>query len=253
MTYKLDNINVSTYGALPITDEYLAISGLFDMPKRNGTTEQSWGTSIEPYVDALDIEYSGRDLSIRFAFDKNSQFNFNTFMAALQNCTTLTTDLGAFSVICKDDIQVEDFGKYSLITVKLYQDIFVFDPLTFVPNNSGDYRVNGFGFNQFGIIVSEKKGEKTIAQRIDVGTTESYTKTQYRQSKSIDIDCQMVGTSISDLYAKMRQLQAVISTQSMKSLKVHSSYYSVYFKNGISAKVESDKLLKFTLKAVINA
>lgn len=68
MSYKLDDIDISSYDAFPYvgqtkdSKDCIAISGVFDLPKRKGTTEYNWGTSIEPFVDAEDIELDGRTL-----------------------------------------------------------------------------------------------------------------------------------------------------------------------------------------------
>lgn len=65
MSYKLDDIDISSYDAFPYvgqTKDCIAISGVFDLPKRKGITEYNWGTGIEPFVDAEDIELDGRTL-----------------------------------------------------------------------------------------------------------------------------------------------------------------------------------------------
>ena len=52
MSYKLDDIDISSYDAFPYvgqtkdSKDCIAISGVFDLPKRKGTTEYNWGTSI---------------------------------------------------------------------------------------------------------------------------------------------------------------------------------------------------------------
>lgn len=46
MSYKLDNIDISSYDTFPYvgqTKDCIAISGVFDLPKRKGITEYNWG------------------------------------------------------------------------------------------------------------------------------------------------------------------------------------------------------------------
>ena len=64
--YKLNNILLSTYGILPgrVSGEGIAVKGLFDLPKRIGTTSHKWDefNGVEPYVDADEIFLGGRTL-----------------------------------------------------------------------------------------------------------------------------------------------------------------------------------------------
>lgn len=63
MSYKLNNVNISAFGAFPaLVGEKLAISGIFDCPKRKSPTERIWDTEIEPFVDALDIELENGEI-----------------------------------------------------------------------------------------------------------------------------------------------------------------------------------------------
>lgn len=44
MIYKFDTIDVIAYGVLPLRgDGGVAVSGLFDFPKRKGEIERNWG------------------------------------------------------------------------------------------------------------------------------------------------------------------------------------------------------------------
>ena len=63
--YKLNSVDLADYGILPgqISDSNIAMSGIFDLPARSGTCFYEWAESIEPYVDADEIFFSGRDLS----------------------------------------------------------------------------------------------------------------------------------------------------------------------------------------------
>lgn len=66
MAYKLNDILLSVYGITPgrMDGEGIAVSGIFDMPKRIGDTQYSWAESngVEPYVDADEIFFGGRTI-----------------------------------------------------------------------------------------------------------------------------------------------------------------------------------------------
>ena len=47
MIYKFDTIDVTAYGVLPMRgDGGVAVSGLFDFPKRKGEIERNWGDGV---------------------------------------------------------------------------------------------------------------------------------------------------------------------------------------------------------------
>ena len=67
MIYKFDTIDVTAYGVLPMRgDGGVAVSGLFDFPKRKGEIERNWGDGVEPYLDGKDLEYDGRTIGLKF-------------------------------------------------------------------------------------------------------------------------------------------------------------------------------------------
>ena len=87
MIYKLNNVPISSYGAYPVlSSEKLALSGIFDCPKRKSPTERNWGTSIEPWVDEQDIILEGIELSMDIAIPTAS---INQLKEEVLGCTDL--------------------------------------------------------------------------------------------------------------------------------------------------------------------
>jgi hypothetical protein len=90
MIYKLNNVPISSYGAYPVlSSEKLALSGIFDCPKRKSPTERNWGTSIEPWVDEQDIILEGIEMSMDIAIPTAS---INLLKDEVLACTELDID-----------------------------------------------------------------------------------------------------------------------------------------------------------------
>lgn len=257
MAYLLDGNNIKQYSAVPVKNVGpLAIAGLFDLPKRTGTTEYNWGTCIEPYVDADDIELDGRTLSLKLAI---KTLDYRTKLAELRSvllsCKKLGTDYGEFEVLCKDEIIVNDYPKLSMaiVTAKLWQPIFILPEL--ILNTSGSnngYSIDGYSLNQdFGIYHPEPEGLEAFAKRIEVTTTDVYRITQYRELDIVTFRCKMLGDNMMDLYTKMMQLHALCMRPGLRLLDNGKISAKVYFKAGIAVTHLSEKVLQFELKCTV--
>ena len=164
MSYKLNNVDISVYGAVPVVQgQRMALEGVFDLPKRIGTTEYNWGTSIEPFVDADDIQIDGRELVFNVAIKADDIQTLRNKVIAFNNaclsCTSISTDFDMFNVICKDEIKVTEYGLTALIVVKLWQNEVILPAISILPSNSGAYQIDGYDLqNDFGIHVTKIDG-----------------------------------------------------------------------------------------------
>ena len=66
ITINGNNIYTS-YGLI-----FQELTGMLDMPKRKGLISRDWGTSIEPFLDAADIEFEGRNLELKLVGKLNA-------------------------------------------------------------------------------------------------------------------------------------------------------------------------------------
>lgn len=252
MIYKIDNVPVTNYGASPVlTGERIAISGIFDCPKRKSPTERSWDTSVEPFVDALDIVFEGRDLAIAFILPKTG--NLLAFQEALINCTKLSFDSVDLTVICKSEIVVNETGSYYHISVRFWQEKVILPELTAIAINTGSIKIDNYNLHDnFGLFSNVDGGFRSIGPRLEVSTTEQYPVTTYRDFREISVNCFLVGDSFADLYGKMTQFQALLYAPGMRILVVESNSYSCYCKSGFKAQVVAENVIKFTLKLSTN-
>lgn len=246
MNYKLDNIPLSSLGAIPSRgNQFFALEGMLDLPKRIGTTEYNWGTSIEPFVDAEDIELDGRTLVLHVLVRR---INLDAFKSACVACTELSFDYDAFQVVQKDEIKVEEIGVYCKVEIPFWQDKVDIKPITVSQSGVGNYRIDGYDLvKDFGTYIGKSGDIHNTAGRIDVQTTELYTKTKYRGAWNIGLECSMLGNNFSDVYDKMSQLHAVLTGAGSHRLLIRNNAFKVYFRDGLTASVVSDRLVKFIL------
>lgn len=249
MNYKLDDIPISSYGARPlIAGQCFSLHGMLDLPKRIGKTEHDWGTTIEPFVQASDIQLDGRLLTLHVVVKPE---NLDAFKNACIACKVLSTTYDSYYVVCKDEVKVRELGQYLFVQVDFWQNKYILKPITIIPSVSGLFRLDEFDLKRdFNISIAQSNNLFNTARRIDIGTTEFYEKTNYRGLREISLRCSMIGSSFADVHNKMNQFQSVIMSPGMHALVLRNKTFNVYFKDGISVDVVLSNILNFTIKAI---
>lgn len=249
MTYTFDGVDINTFGAMPgrVSGEKLAISGIFDLPKRIGTTEYNWGTSIEPFVDEEDIELDGRTLTLAVIVPVDKT---KAFIQKAIACTTLGTGFGDFKVIQKDEVTVEPHNTSNVITTEFYQYEYE-RPQLMVQGSGGIYSIiDSYSLSKdFGIWYTHKSGMQNTAKRIDVSTTDTYINTGYREARDLSISCNLKADTTLEAYTKMMQFHALCLQRGMHTfVDAGNNRYNVYFKDGITCKLLNEGIISFDLK-----
>lgn len=259
MNYKLDGRNIFIFGVYPKVDysqECIAFGGVFDLPKRKGTTEYNWGSSIEPFVDKEDIELEGRTLILKVCLKGQSSADYrsklDSYKSACIACRKLWTKFGEFDVVVKDAIEIEEYSgcNMAIITTKFWQQNILLPELTIKPYGHGDALLDGFSLNRdFGIYIAARKADKNVAKRIEINTTLPYTQTKYREARDITLSCSMIGNDLQSLYTKMMQFQTLCIRPGIRTLTLTGNDdRTLYFKDGITVKARLNTLLTFDLK-----
>jgi len=130
--YKLNDILLSTYGIIPtrVSGEGIAIKGIFDLPKRHGDTHYSWdeSNSVEPYVAAEELFYSGRDILFQGIIlgDKatvtTNLNNLKTAINAFNSTVPLETPYGNACVYITD-IKVKDYNGGASLLIEFREPV----------------------------------------------------------------------------------------------------------------------------------
>lgn len=248
MNYKIDNTPLSSFGAIPSpSSSHFALSGMLDLPNRLGITEYNWGTSIEPFVDEEDIELNGRTLTLSVAIKKT---NLDAFKSACVSCKELSFDYDTFRVIQKDEIKVEEIRDYCKVSVPFWQNEVELKTVDIIPSGHGIAMIDNYNLaRDLNMYIGKSIDILNASNRINIETTEFYTKTQYRGGWNIELQCSITGHSFEDIYHKINQLQAILMLPGMRSLYIRNNYFDVYFKDGMTVQTPTEKIAKFILKA----
>lgn len=255
MSYKLDDIDISSYDAFPYvgqTKDCIAISGVFDLPKRKGITEYNWGTGIEPFVDAEDIELDGRTLLLSLVVrSENVKSQLDKLKKACISCRRLSTGFGSFNVICKDEISVEEYVtlNMAIVQVKFWQQSYIPAEIDINPSGGNNYVMDGYSLSaDFGIYVSSRSGVEAIGKRIEIGTTLPYMQNKYREPTTLTLKCTMLGSSLKG-YTHMSRFSALCISPGLRNLTLKDNErMRIYFKDGITVTVRTKHVLEFDLK-----
>ena len=256
MSYKFDDIDISSYDAFPYvgqTKDCIAISGVFDLPKRKGTTEYNWGTGIEPFVDAEDIELDGRILLLSLVVrSENVKSQLDKLKKACISCRRLSTGFGSFNVICKDEISVEEYVtlNMAIVQVKFWQQSYIPTEIDINPSGGNNYVMDGYSLSaDFGIYVSSRSGVEAIGKRIEIGTTLPYMQNKYREPTTLTLKCTMLGDSLQRLDSSMSQFSALCISPGLRNLILKGNErMKIYFKDGITVIARTEHILEFDLK-----
>lgn len=249
MIYKLDNKPLSDFGAYPgrIYQNY-ALEGMFDLPKRIGKTEHDWGTSIEPFVEAEDIELDGRTLVLCAVMKLE---RLDAFKNACIACKCLSANTATFDVVCKDEIKVEKIGPYCMVKVRFWQYKFELKPITVIPSLSGYFRIDNYNLiKDLGIYVRQSNNLLDAPKRIEVNTTEFYKITKYRGTKIIEFQCALKGKTFEEQYNRMNEFHSILMAPGMRNITIRNKALSLYFKDGMSVTAPYEHFLQFTLKGI---
>ena len=251
MNYKLDGIPISNYGAKPLrTDQAFALHGMFDLPKRVGKTEHNWGTSIEPFVHAEDIQLDGRNMALHVALKKAQLDNF---LNACIECTTLSTSFDTFNVVCRDEIRVDRFGdEWRIVEVPFWQNDYQLKSLTVLPSGNGEFMIDDFNLIvDLGVFITTINRLEGVAKSIEVQTTEYYQRSSYRSTRNVDLSGVIKGSDTGDLYAKACQFHSLLMRPGLNELVLPNKTLVVYFKSGLTATAFKENILQFNLTATV--
>lgn len=259
MSYKLDNIDITAFGAFPFPSEgSIALGGVFNLPKRKGETERNWGTETEPYLNAEDIQFDGRNLTLSVALKGSTpveyQNQLDAFKDACIKCKVLGTDFGDFNVVQTEDITVtEDAGYFASVRVPFWQEETVLPQLTVLPSGGNGFLLDNYDLQRdFGMVVSDFKNSRDIGKRIGVNTTLPYKQTVYRDEPTVSMACAMMGTDLTELYARMMQFHSLCARPGGRKLVTSDKRtFDLYSKDGIDVRVEHETAITFELKMKI--
>ncbi|MCW0484069.1 LamG domain-containing protein [Gaoshiqia sediminis] len=256
--YKINGISLAGFGILPLREKgnAFALSGALDFPRRKGTTERDWGTEIEAFVSAGDLEWEGRDITFRGLMRASSHAllvsNYGDFSDLCKNDELVfSTPFGSFNVVLEKEIKVTELMPTMLkFEAAFTQQDVSFSALTTAATGGAGTLIDGYNLrNDFGIIVQSHSGYFDLAKRIDVNTTGNYKQSGYRDMRNVTLQCLLIGSDLSDMLVKMAQFQALLASPGLHILTSYlGDSFSFYVKDGLQVSQMLDYAAKFTLR-----
>lgn len=256
MSYKFDGVDVAAWGVTPFTDEAgVALEGVFNLPKRTGETEHNWGTEIEAYVKAEDLVTDGRKLTLKVLLKGRNEADYTgkleNFKQACVELRRLSCEFGEFDVLVKDEVIVEELPECAaVVSVPMWEQTVVIPELVITGSGKNGVSLDEFCLEKdFGVVVQDWKGGKSVGKRIEVQTTEPYLRTEFRDRGEVTLSCWMKGRDWLEAYAWVKQLQAVCMRPGLRELSFpDGTVCRGYVKDGMTVKPGFGCVLSFDLK-----
>jgi hypothetical protein len=211
--YSINNISFNTWGVVPgrAPGSNIALSGHLDLPERTGKLFHSWGDEhgIEPYVDASEIFFSGRNLNF-YGFIIGSRYEvslklqelysiFNDFTALVP----FATPYGIFEVYVKDAIQVEASRLYSRLTFTFTEPTPVIPVVVPTGTDVHLQHIDGVSFTSLGCVVKSIEDVLNRPKTKQAAFTK-YGSEGYAITKQEALDVQLNLSFFADDYAAMK-------------------------------------------------
>lgn len=178
--YTLDGTDLADFGFQPgkAPGSNLALAGAWDMPARTGLTGYSWGDEAgqEPYIDADQIFFEGRDLTLYGIVVADSADacltyvnELTAFIDTLTDLVDLVCDWGTFSVYVRDRVQAQYLDQgVAVVTLTFREPVVDMSEggtlPTYTPALTGSlndfHDVDGFdgdAFADWGLILKDKR------------------------------------------------------------------------------------------------
>lgn len=244
--YYINSPSLSNYGAKasPKTRQTLAITGVFDFPKRDGDSEFNWGDEVEAFTDTEDFEWKEKSCTLRVFLQGSDAEDYETKLTSFKN-----NSMGLSSLSSDYGLDIEDLRTTGVIEVVehlkdnaatctinfIAQDGILSGVLGTASGGSG-YLLDGYSFiEDFGLYVQKRNDNKSVAKYQDYDTTVDYETlpTASRQPRDIQLDVTMIATSLSDFTAQMGKLHQLLASEGLRTLTFpDGNTHQVYCKDG---------------------
>ncbi len=231
MSYELNSVDLTTYGIIPgqVPGSNIAMGGIFDLPKRMGKTFHDWGDEdgIEPYVDASEIFFEGRDLVFRgiiFGANTDVYENLSSFRAAIDSVTgtsTFETPYGTFDVRVKE-YNVVTFAGGAEVDIKLREPVVDLGEVAVPSTGTSPYTIDGVPMTSYGLYTSIKR------DALDLPEYKGQAYTKYgaewfhptkRKFNKLDFRGFIEADDLTDFTNKVGALYTTFSQEGLRYLK----------------------------------
>lgn len=258
----IDGVNTLDYGLVP-----LKVSGAYDMPSRLSPYLYDWGDEIQPLLLPSQMSWEGRNIEIEFLYDISRATSanklINNFLDVMTRYYTdalpfnleLTEKTGSVGVY---NVVVSSIGNhlryrngYSKINFRFFEQVPSFaGVLPTLPVTTPSISLGGYGFSQFGIIISKLIDISGIGEAKESPVTtynKSAAKSQYRGLHAFKMNCYCVGTSPTDVLLKISSFQKLLTSNSLLNFRYGDFNFDTFAATGFKATKKAGKIIQFEL------
>ena len=244
MDYQINGHSLSEYGIVPISTKGndIALTGVFDLPKRLGTIEHEFGNETEAFVKADDIILDGRELKLNcYARAATSAELISNLQALFNECekdgTVLTTPFGTFNVSLRNQASVSEFpkNKSAQVEIRFWQEDYVIPSQGETPNGGDGYLIDNYNLKtNFGVIMARKEDFRSLSKRKDFKYTAEETSSALRTPRDMVMQCYMVAPDLTTFKSKMDSLHALLISPDLRVLiEPNNTNHYIYVKDGL--------------------
>lgn len=239
---KFANIDLKTLGIVP-----RFISGVLDMPQRQGDTTYDWGDEIEPLVSASDIYFGKREILLDCLFDERLGVDFKASSDTLRGIgtiQTLETEYGNYEAKLDDLRVVKSYKGGKTIRLKFQElnpDLSGGLPTT---SGVGSVRIDGYDFfTHFGLLV-----ESTVINEISTLKASKQTtfKTNhlsvYRNPHELNVKVNGIYASKAEMTTKINALNRLLAKPGLRHFVYNGLGFQTYVDEGFKVKIVRNRV-----------
>ncbi len=250
---KYNNIDFKDLGLVP-----QFISGVLDMPKREGETAYDWGDYVEPLLSASEIFFGRREITLDCLFDERLGIDFKTATETLKAITTtntLETQYGNYEVKLDQLSTLKSYKGGRTLKIKFQElnpDLSGGLPTT---SGTGSIRIDGYDFfTQFGLLV-----ESTVLNEISTLKASKQTtfKTNhisvYRNPQELNVKVNGIYASKAEMTTKISALNRLLAKPGLRHFMYNGLGFQTYIEDGFDVKITKNRVeinLKLKVMAV---
>lgn len=229
--YKINGVPIKDYGLragwIGGNPQSYALSGIWSLPKRLGTTFYNWAGVIEPYVDADDIEFETRSFDFNVVALACSlaelQLVMERFCAAVGDSMVLSHPLlGSYEVLVQQFTVKHYENGWGAVTLKLRE----LTPITLssmvklpVVAATNDMGIDGYSWEELGLVAVSIDGLYGLTQFTPLPITQKNHAIGSRAMRALTLRGKVMGASYDDFNAKVKLLQAVLGGAGLRAIK----------------------------------
>jgi len=241
MAYTLNGTNFTVYGVYPgkIPGSNVAAKGMFNLPERIGKTFHSWGEldGIEPYVDATEIFFGGRDIIFTGnIFGSNAEIygglkTLSDDVAAVTGTRVFAIDFGNYNVVVKD-MKTRLHKGAATVEFIMREPVVDLTGGSLPGTGSNANTIDSIPMSSFGLYTSEKAGMTDVPAYKEAKPTldgaEGFFHTG-RAAGTFSLEAVLIGSTLSDFQSKVRALYLLFSSSGERQVKLNDEVYITCF------------------------